>query len=371
MPDPYVRLWKKTGSTTCSSDSSSSSWAIVATLRWGATKSVRSVAFAPTPCGVRLILAAASFDGTVSIWEDFSDENGGSGSDVRKNLAENGGWECTAQIEGHQSEVKDVVWNKNGTLLATCGRDRSVWIWECFLPGTIGGDNGANNSGDGEGDFECIAVLHGHKGDVKCIRFAPSNNQWGDGDEILLSSSFDCTIKCWAEDAGEWYCAATLLSDVHSSSVWSIAIAPGGVRMISASSDCIAIWRCYTATEKKEMMTSEEWQSSDGLWKCVRTIPSLYSFDVYSVDCAPSCAGHGRIASASADESIQIYREIRGNGGEGATSFAEAPRFVVDAKSSPCHQGEVNCVRWHPRDGKSLASASDDGLVKIWTYNPA
>jgi len=74
------------------------------------------------------------------------------------------------------------------------------------------------------------------------------------GDEILISASYDDAIKCWAEDGGDWYCAATL--SAHTSTVWSIASTPGGTRLVSASDDCsLAIWKCYTASEKHEMIS--------------------------------------------------------------------------------------------------------------------
>ena len=122
----------------------------------------------------------------------------------------------------------------------------SVWIWETWLDGSIGGSE--------TNEFECIAVLNGSEGDIKCIQFAPSHGQWGYGDDILISAGYDDTIRIWAEeDAGEWYCAMSLDS-LHSDTIWSLAVAPGGGRLMSASADgSLAVCKGYTAAERKEM----------------------------------------------------------------------------------------------------------------------
>jgi len=64
-----------------------------------------------SPCG--RLLAATSFDGTTSIWSNKSSD-----------------FECIATLEGHENEVKSVAWSMNGAYLATCSRDKSVWIFE-------------------------------------------------------------------------------------------------------------------------------------------------------------------------------------------------------------------------------------------------
>ncbi|MGK3738129.1 MAG: WD40 repeat protein [Bacillariaceae sp.] len=361
-PNPCIRLWRRrrrqqqqqqssndttnkdssctTSKAAVAASSNESPWVFHSTLEFH-ERTIRCIAFCPLSSSYTL--AAASFDGTVTIWEHNQN------TDV---------WDCTTQLEGHENEVKCVTWNATGSLLATCGRDKTVWIWETFLDGSIGG------SADNE--FECLAVLNGHEGDVKTVRFAPSHGIWGDGDEILISASYDDSIKIWAEDAGDWYCAFSI-QDVQTDTIWSLAVAPGGGRVISASADgSLAIFKSYTPAERKELFPEDDKNNKNnnnhGLFKCVGLLSGAHDQSaIYSIDYAPARAGHGRVVSAGNDNRIQIYREI----GVGSTS--DKPLFTIDVAVDTNH-GDVNCVCWHPQDGSILCSAGDDGTVRIWRF---
>lgn len=85
----------------------------------GHTKTVRAIAWSPSG----ETLATASFDSNIGIWE----------REVKGDDDESlsmGEWECASLLEGHETECKSVAYSSTGTLLASCSRDKTVWIWE-------------------------------------------------------------------------------------------------------------------------------------------------------------------------------------------------------------------------------------------------
>lgn len=127
----------------------------------GHTKTVRGVAWSPSG----YTLATASFDANIGIWqrEDQDDAGEEVGSE----------WECVTILEGHETECKSVAWSPNGMFLASCSRDKTVWVWEGVSPQTMGTIIAHQTLAKPDADFECMGVLMEHTQDVKCVAWHP------------------------------------------------------------------------------------------------------------------------------------------------------------------------------------------------------
>ncbi|XP_020114861.1 protein CIA1 [Ananas comosus] len=281
---------------------SSGAWDCSAVLEDAHNRTVRSCAWSPNG----KLLATASFDSTIAIWEYIGND-----------------FECVATLEGHENEVKSVSWSASGLLLATCGRDKTVWLWE-VQPGN---------------EYECVSVLQGHSQDVKMV-------QWHPNLDILVSVSYDNSIKVWAEDgdSDDWHCVRTLneASSGHSSTVWALSFNTTGDRMVTCSDDLtLKIWNTGL----------EDYDS----WRHLCTLSGYHDRTIFSVH----WSSEGVIASGAADDAMCLFVENQDH------SVDEAP-YILLLKKEKAHDMDVNSVRWSPKEPSLLASASDDGVIKLW-----
>jgi WD40 repeat protein len=100
----------------------------------GHTKTVRGIAWSPSGHP----LATASFDANIGIWQREDQED--PGEEV------GGEWECVTILEGHETECKSVAWSPTGTFLASCSRDKTVWVWEGVSSQATDSNNRSSNS---------------------------------------------------------------------------------------------------------------------------------------------------------------------------------------------------------------------------------
>ena len=199
------------------------------------------------------VFATGSFDATAGIWrrkerwdligsdasdgdergsaekmsidgDDFNggsgEENCGSGADEDDEDDEDDDeWRYAVALEGHDSEIKSVAWSPTGQFLATCARDKSVWVWEEVIDSFSGGGGIGTHlsvNADSSDNFETVAVLSEHEGDVKCVAWHPSPDV-----NLLASGSYDDTIRLYRDDIDDdWSCVAVL--NGHEDTVWFV-----------------------------------------------------------------------------------------------------------------------------------------------------
>ena len=385
------------------------------------------------------MLATGSFDASVGIWRRYDTDDlnpkpvvAPVDFDARdENIDEydEDEWRFAIVLDGHESEVKSVAWSTAGNLLATCSRDKSVWIWE-----EVGDD-----------DYETIAVLQEHEGDVKCVAWHPD-------EELLASASYDDDIRLWREDVDDWGCVGVLRG--HESTVWCVqweTLNPNifgeaerqeakekwmrrreasGPRLLSCSDDLsIRVWR-RNPKEKvpQSRLSIIRSGSSEEDWIEEARLPVVHSRPIYSVAWNKS----GKIVSTGGDGSIVVYEERwRHSGSEAETvvlgaqhdsiggvenhaetktkdaepmedvtktneadedpkghaaptsksdSGPHATYWVVVAQIEGAHGVfEVNHVAWASRKVKPggdipeeedlIITTGDDGVVKVWRFD--
>ncbi|KZP14672.1 WD40 repeat-like protein [Athelia psychrophila] len=319
--DKSVRLYNYTSSS--SLESPDLKFSHISTIPTGHSKTVRALAWAPSG----KTLATASFDSNIGVWEQESSSDDDGDGDGHGHPS--GEWECASLLEGHETECKSVAYSSSGTLLASCSRDKTVWIWEVHP----------------DSDFECMSVLMEHTQDVKCVAWHPK-------EEILASASYDDTIRLYIDDPSEdWYCFTTLTG--HTSTVWSISFSPCGNYLASGSDDrTVRIWK----------------RVEQHKWECVSVLEE-HERSVYSVSWGVGKSGTagslGWLASTGGDGRINIWEFTE----PPDTDAHTPPKHKLIARMASAHDvSDVNTIVWCPRAGHEdmLATAGDDSTARVW-----
>jgi len=389
------------------------------TLDGGHKRSIRTVAWKPNLPKGTLGLVTGSFDATAGVWRRSESQLDGDDDENSKEDDDSHDWDFSLVLEGHDSEIKSIAFSPSGQYLATCSRDKSVWIWE-----EVGSE--------GEDEWETVAVLQDHEGDVKSVSWCHDDRN---GD-ILASASYDDTVRLYREDEErEWGCVAVLAG--HEGTVWSLDWEPTSYprrsallfnpapqvksqslspesesveldsppppRLLSSSADLtIRIWQPSSPHPSKAPSSSNGIPStmrpapSGEIWTCTATLPAAHSRPIYSISWS---AKTGRIVSTGSDSKIVVYEERLSssssspppqssishtiqNTDNGEKKLGEEERespktewhilTILDKAHGPY---EVNHVAWSGRfdRGKSgvegeemLVSTGDDGVVRAW-----
>lgn len=366
-------------------------------LKGAHSKSIRCVSFCPR----RMKLAAASFDGTVSIWSGSTDGN------LMK-------WNCAATLDGHENEVKSVSWGvfldehaeEEQVFLSTCGRDKTVWIWTM---------EDSLEAGEEEDDFECLAVLQEHDQDVKCLAWHPNR-------PLFLTGSYDESILAFGpinSSLDDWICVGKVARDLRAT-VWSLAFSPTGQELAVALSTGKLVlytvpedgWTDFAQWTRKDVQIFEnipieegggcvndsEGCASTSNSSCCKSKSSETEHE-HEANCSESesesesgcCGGGGSSNKMQVDSccssnkkprtlsvsipAVELYSvSWNSTGNLLAVACSDHSIRIFDANGSTveviseAHEGEVNCLAWTRNDslGDILASVGDDGKLKVW-----
>lgn len=329
-------------------------------------------------------------------------------------------------LSGHTAHVSKVLWTLDGGSLISTGLDNTVRIWDIAAghqSGILNDFNTSMASIDWSPDGTKIVTANDNFAQIWNVEdrlslltlsghTRPINNvDWSPDGSYLASASDDATIRVWDAATGEelkiiqWDESAMvsviwspdshqlafanangsvwiqdtqneslspLRLEGHSSRVNNLAWSLDGKRLASASSDnSVRIWDTTTGTES-------------------------FSLIAYSHGEAVAWSSDNLLAYGDGEGQIRLWSEAGGeqpcnlpNWSESIESIAWSPdsNQLAWAYSTPStaysgieimnkncqgrpsflsgHQDTINTVMWSP-DGLRIASASDDGTVRIW-----
>ncbi|KAG0268661.1 WD repeat-containing protein 12 [Actinomortierella ambigua] len=243
--------------------------------------------------------------------------------------------ECLQVFSGHTGPVKAVQWltseDETGTFLSGA-MDQSILAWEYSLL-----DN----------QHSLLYECKGHTGAVESI----SLNATGDR---FASGSTDATIKVWStkvpkvsdpmEDAGKSRKRAkTSAKDdrVYKAPLVTLTAHTGPVSAV-----------VFNPTAK-DTLYSGGWDHSVRMWD-IESHVNVWTKNCEKVVHALDYSAHaGLLASGHSDPVVRLWD----------------PRVddsSVVKQTFSGHQGWVSSVAWSPESAYLLASASYDGLIKVW-----
>jgi WD40 repeat protein/ABC-type uncharacterized transport system involved in gliding motility auxiliary subunit len=278
------------------------------------------------------------------------------------------------------SGVQGVAFSPDGTRLVTASADDTAKVWDV--------ETG-----------EEIATLAGHTGDVIGAAFSP------DG-EMIATSSADNTVRLWDPDSGE----ELAVLEGHRSVVWRVAFSPDGTRLVSAGQDqAVIIWDVKSRQPDQVMTTQSPifaldysplgdriaTGSQDGtvtIWDAesgaALVSEALHTDLILGLAFSPdgttllSAARDGTVGTIDVESGEQNTRPLYPNisitdvvyidDEHVALALADLTVRVWDADlknellSLPTDHTDIIWQIAASPDGKTLATVSGDGALKLW-----
>jgi len=242
---------------------------------------------------------------------------------------------------GHRDVVHDVQFDYYGKKVATASSDRMVKIFE-----VVGNEQ------------RLVTDLAGHEGPVWQVSWA--HPKFGN---LLASCSFDQRVMVWKEvSEGNWQVLYQSPPGLHTASINSVTFAPQECGL------------CLAAASSDGSISILSYDGQTGTWTTEK-IAGAHSLGCLAVSWAPAFHAGAMVQPSGAP--LQPSRSLVSCGCDNSVkvwSFSEAHgKWAQQGGDLSGHTNWVRDVAWAPNMGmprSTIASASEDGKVMIWSQAP-